>query len=80
VKVDRGKLPWFIWWTRVFTWSTSEVKAVWIKPLLAQDRYNKCKHLSYVLCAAFFQECISIMIMGFPINEIPPHGEKVLQR
>jgi hypothetical protein len=53
---------------------------VWIKPLLAQARYNKCKHLSYVLCAAFFQECISIMIMGFPINEIPPQGEKVLQR
>ena len=36
VKAGQGKLSWFIWWTRVFTWSTSEVKAVWIIPLLAQ--------------------------------------------
>jgi hypothetical protein len=34
-----------------------EGKEVWIKTTLAQARYNKCKHLSYVLCAAFFQEC-----------------------
>jgi hypothetical protein len=28
----------------------------------------------------FFQEYISIMIMEFLINEIPPQGEKVLRR
>jgi hypothetical protein len=28
---------------------------------------------------AFFQEFISTTIMEFLINEIPPHGEKVLQ-
>jgi hypothetical protein len=55
-------------------------KEVWIKTTPAKARCNKCKDLSYVLCATFFQEYISIMIMGFPIKEILSHGEIVLQR
>jgi hypothetical protein len=35
-------------------------------------------HMVYV--RHIFQECISIIIMEFPINEILPHGENVLQR
>jgi hypothetical protein len=37
-------------------------------------------NIYHMFCAAFFQECISIKIMEFPIKEILPHGEIVLQR
>jgi hypothetical protein len=53
VKAGRGKLPWFIWWTRVFTWSTSEVKAVWIKPLQPKPDVINAPFIICLMCDIF---------------------------
>jgi hypothetical protein len=53
---------------------------VWSKPLHRKPEIinETIYHMVYV--HHIFQECISIIIMEFPINEILPHGEIVLQR
>jgi hypothetical protein len=79
VKAGRGILPWFLSWTHVFTWSTSEVKEVWIKPLQPMPNIINAPLIICFMCE-FFQECISIKIMEFPIKEILLHDEIVLQR
>jgi hypothetical protein len=53
VKVGWGKLPWFIWWTRVFTWSTSEVKTVWIKPLQPNPDVVNAPFIIHLMCNIF---------------------------
>jgi hypothetical protein len=53
---------------------------VWIKPLQPKPDIINATIYHIVYVRHIFQECISIIIMEFPINEILPHGEKVLQR
>jgi hypothetical protein len=53
VKADRGKLPWFLSWTRVFTWSISGVKAVWIKPLQPKPDVINAPFIICLMCDIF---------------------------
>jgi hypothetical protein len=53
VKAGRGILPWFLSWTRVFTWSTSEVKEVWIKPLQPMPDIINAPLIICFMCGIF---------------------------
>jgi hypothetical protein len=53
VKAGEGKLLWFLSWTRVFTWSISGVKVVWIKPLQPKMDVINAPFIICLMCDIF---------------------------
>jgi hypothetical protein len=80
VKAGRGKYHGFGDWTRVFTWWISGEKVGKLQTTFLQPDIINATIYPMVYVRHFSRSMFSIMIMEFPIKEILPHGEIVLQR